>query len=101
MQVSYTREASHSFRLHNFPINIHSISLDPDEDHMDSTVFEGLQEFITEMDESERDKFLNRTLKTICHFAKNLKLERPPRGLNFSLQQNVDAVEFEVKFVAW
>lgn len=81
--------------------NFHSISLDPDEDHMDSTVFEGLQQFITEMDEMERDRFLNHTLKTICRFAKNLKHQRPPRGLNFSLQQNADTVEFEVKFVAW
>lgn len=79
----------------------HSISLDPDEDHMDSTVFEGLQQFITDMSDSERDKFLNHTLKIICRFAKNLKNHRPPRGMNFSLQQNVDCVEFEIKFVAW
>lgn len=82
-------------------MNFDSISLDPDEDHMDNTVFEGLQQFIIEMDETERDQFLNHTLKTICRFAKNLKLHRPPRGMNFSLQQNVDTVEFEVKFVAW
>jgi poly(ADP-ribose) glycohydrolase len=68
---------------------------------MDSTVFEGLQQFINEIDATERDKFLNHTIKIICRFAKNLKLHRPPRGLNFSLQQNVDCVEFEVKFVAW
>lgn len=68
---------------------------------MDSTVFEGLEQFINELDTSERDKFINRTLKTICQYAKNLKLHRPPRGMNFSLQQNVDSVEFDVKFVAW
>jgi poly(ADP-ribose) glycohydrolase len=68
---------------------------------MDSTVFEGLQLFIDELDDTERDKFLNHTLKTICRFAKNLKIHRPPRGMNFSLQQNVDCVEFEIKFVAW
>lgn len=82
-------------------MNSHSISLDPDEDHMDSTVFEGLQQFINELDAAERDKFLNRTIKTICQYAKSLKLHRPPRGMNFSLQQNVDSVEFDVKFVAW
>ena len=82
-------------------LSFRSISLDPDEDHMDGTVFDGLRDFISEMDEAERDKFLNYTLKTICRFAKNLKQQRPPRGLNFSLQQNVDSVEFEVKFVAW
>jgi poly(ADP-ribose) glycohydrolase len=80
---------------------IHSISLDPDEDQMDNTVFDGLRQFISEMSELERDKFLNSTLKTICRYAKNLKLHRPPRGMNFSLQQNSDSVEFEVKFIAW
>lgn len=88
-------------KLFSSSSNFHSISLDPDEDHMDSTVFDGLRQFISEMDEPERDKFLNHTLRTICRFAKNLKHQRPPRGLNFSLQQNVDSVEFEVKFVAW
>lgn len=78
-----------------------SISLDPDEDHMDGTVFDGLRQFITEMSEVERDKFLNHTLPTICRYAKNLKNHRPPRGMNFSLQQNIDSTEFEVKFVAW
>lgn len=69
---------------------------------MDSTVFDGLRLFITQdMDETERDKFLNTTLKSICRFAKSLKSHRPPRGMNFSLQQNVDSVEFEVKFIAW
>lgn len=82
-------------------MNISSISLDPEEDHMDSTVLDGLRQFIEEeLDELERDKFLNHTIKTICRFAKDLKQQRPPRGLNFSLQQDADAVEFEVKFVA-
>lgn len=69
---------------------------------MDSTVHDGLRLFITQdMDETERDKFLNSTLKSICRFAKNLKHHRPPRGMSFSLQQNADSVEFEVKFVVW
>lgn len=100
MQVSLLHTLVGNF-LNKFPItSVFSISLDPDEDHMDSTVFDGLKQFIDELDELERDKFLNHTIKTICRFAKNLKLHRPPRGLNFSLQQNVDSVEFEVKFVA-
>ncbi|CRK97424.1 CLUMA_CG010813, isoform A [Clunio marinus] len=77
-----------------------NISLDPDEDHMDSTVFNGLRQFINEMEDMERDKFLNHTIKIICRYAKNLKQYRPPRGMNFSLQQNIDSVEFDVKFVA-
>lgn len=76
--------------------------MDPEEDYTDSTVFDGLRIFIEQdMDETERDKFLNKTLKCICRFAKNLKLYRPPRGMNFSLQQNADSVEFDVKFIAW
>ena len=76
--------------------------MDPEEDHTDSTVFDELRIFIEQdMDETERDKFLNTTLKCICRFAKNLKLHRPPRGMNFSLQQNADSVEFDVKFIAW
>jgi hypothetical protein len=107
MQVSLKslKKFPHSIKNFHLSANFHiqnSISLDPDEDHMDSTVFDGLRLFITQdMNETERDKFLNTTLKSICRFAKNLKLHRPPRGMNFSLQQNVDAVEFEVKFVAW
>ena len=76
--------------------------MDPEEDFTDSTVFDGLRIFIEQdMDETERDKFLNKTLKCICRFAKILKLYRPPRGMNFSLQQNADSVEFDVKFIAW
>ncbi|KAL7033760.1 hypothetical protein ACKWTF_007714 [Chironomus riparius] len=86
------------FSLHK---RAYSISLDPEEDYTDSTVFDGLRIFIEQdMDETERDKFLNKTLKCICRFAKNLKLYRPPRGMNFSLQQNADSVEFDVKFIA-
>jgi poly(ADP-ribose) glycohydrolase len=78
-----------------------SISLDPEEDQMDNTIFDGLKIFIiNDLNEMERDKFLNSTLKCICQFAKNLKKYKPPRGMNFSLQQNVDSVEFELKFVA-
>lgn len=80
-----------------FPIN--SISLDPEEDETDSTVHDGLRDFIAELSDDERDKFLS-VVKIICRFAKNLKNHRPPRGMNFSLQQNSDVYELDVKFVA-
>jgi hypothetical protein len=80
---------------------ISSVSLDPDEDHLDSTVLTGLKSFIeNDMDESERNHFLNHTLKILCRYAKNLRQNKPPRGLIFSLQQNCDSVEFNYKFVA-
>ena len=75
--------------------------MDPEEDHLDGTVFDGLRTFVLEeMDKTERDNFLNHTIKILCRFAKNLKQNRPPRGMNFSLQQNLDAVEFDGQFVA-
>lgn len=76
-----------------------SISLDPEEDQTDSTVYDGLRDYITSLTDDERDKFLA-VLKVICRFAKNLKVYRPPRGMNFSLQQNSDVYELDVKFVA-
>lgn len=88
------------FSLHflsSHPIN--SISLDPEEDETDSTVHDGLRDFIAELSDDERDKFLS-VVKIICRFAKNLKNHRPPRGMNFSLQQNTDVYELDVKFVA-
>ncbi|KAG5680221.1 hypothetical protein PVAND_009745 [Polypedilum vanderplanki] len=78
-----------------------NISLDPEEDQMDSTILDGLRDFITnDMDDMEREKFYSTTLKCICRFAKSLKNYRPPRGICFSLQQNSDSMEFEVKFIA-
>lgn len=78
-----------------------SISVDPEEDHFDTEVLDGLKQFIqTDLDESERHHFINHTLKILCRYAKNLRQYRPPRGMEFSLQQNTDSVEFEYKFVA-
>lgn len=78
-----------------------NISVDPEEDHFDTEVFDGLKNFIqNDMDEKERDHFIKHTLKILCRYAKNLKHYRPPNGLSFSLQQNADCVEFEYKFVA-
>lgn len=87
--------------MEDFFFQSFSISLDPEEDHLDGTVFDGLRTFVIEdMNKAERDNFLNHTIKILCRFAKNLKQNRPPRGMNFSLQQNLDAVEFDGQFVA-
>ena len=75
--------------------------MDPDEDQIDNSVMDGLKNFIlNDFDEAERDYFLNNTLNTLCVCAKNLKLKRPPRGMEFSLQQNLDGVEIDSDFVA-
>ena len=77
-----------------------SISLDPEEDHLDRTVFEGLRLFLNDIDEGERKNFLNNTIKTLCFYAKNLKHHKPQLGISFSLQQINDSVDFPTGFVA-
>lgn len=68
--------------------NAHSISLDPDEDKRDSTIFDGLKRYmISEMSADECMHFKTVTLRNLAKRAQTLKSLRPPRGLNFSLQQ--------------
>lgn len=64
------------------------MSLDPDDDKRIDTVFDGLRTYVTEhMTTEERDHFITVTLKNIAKRAQSLKTNRPPRGLEFSLQQ--------------
>ncbi|XP_058115923.1 uncharacterized protein LOC131288508 [Anopheles ziemanni] len=78
-----------------------NVSLDPDEDGKDTTVFEGLRHFVERtMDAVERDHFLAQTVKSLARHARNLKLHRPPRGLSFSLQQQADSYELSYRLVA-
>lgn len=64
------------------------MSLDPDDDERDSTVFDGLRLFIeNDLTEEERSRFLGTTIRNLAKQAQNIKALRPPRGLNFSLQQ--------------
>lgn len=69
--------------------NTHSsVSLDPDEDKRDPTLFDGLKSFVTnEMNALEMEHFLSVTIKTLAKRAQSLKVHRPARGLEFSLQQ--------------
>lgn len=65
-----------------------SVSLDPDEDKQDATIFDGLKDYlINDMTKDECTHFKTVTLKNIAKRAQSLKSLRPPRGLNFSLQQ--------------
>lgn len=84
--------------------NIHdlcNVSLDPDDDERDSTVFDGLRLFIeNDLTEEERSRFLGTTIRNLAKQAQNIKALRPPRGLNFSLQQQADCVELDHNFVA-
>lgn len=64
------------------------MSLDPDEDKRDPTVFDGLKNFVTnELDGSEKEHFVSVTMKNLAKRAQSLKMHRPARGLEFSLQQ--------------
>lgn len=64
------------------------MSLDPDEDEYDATLFDGLLDFIqNDMDSDEREHFRTVTLRNMAKHARNLKSLRPSRGISFSLQQ--------------
>uniref|UniRef100_A0A146LEU2 poly(ADP-ribose) glycohydrolase n=1 Tax=Lygus hesperus TaxID=30085 RepID=A0A146LEU2_LYGHE len=85
-------------RIHN----LCNVGLDPDEsDAPDLEVFNGLEKFLMEsLDDDERSVFFTQTLPCMAKRALDLKRLRPPNGLHFSLQQQVDRVEFERDFVA-
>lgn len=71
-----------------FLILFHSVSLDPDEDKRDTTIFDGLRNYLlNEMTEDECKHFKTITLRNLAKRAQSLKSLRPPRGLSFSLQQ--------------
>lgn len=71
-----------------FSILFHSVSLDPDEDKRDTTIFDGLKNYLlNEMTEDECKNFKTITLRNLAKRAQSLKSLRPPRGLSFSLQQ--------------
>lgn len=78
-----------------------NVSLDPDDDGKDTGVFDGLRHFVEQqLGEEERAHFLGHTVRQIARHARNLKLYRPPRGLNFSLQQQTDCYELSYRLVA-
>lgn len=72
----------------SLPVRACSISLDPDEDKRDTTIFDGLKRYmISEMSADECAHFKTVTLRNLAKRAQSLKSLRPPRGLSFSLQQ--------------
>lgn len=65
-----------------------SVSLDPEEDKLDPTIFYGLHTFLkNDLNQTELNHFISSTIKNIVNRALSLKLYKPPKGLNFSLQQ--------------
>lgn len=67
---------------------MYSVSLDPDEDKRDPTLFDGLRNFVTnELEKCEKEHFISVTIKNLAKRAQSLKMHRPARGLEFSLQQ--------------
>lgn len=70
----------------------HSVSLDPDDDDRTENVYAGLQTFVTtQMTAFEREHFTANTIKSMARRAQSLKMHRPPRGLEFSLQQQSES----------
>lgn len=85
LSASFTSNFAFSF-LSLFFWN--SVSLDPDEDKRDSTIFDGLKHFmLNEMSDEDCQYFKTVTLRNLAKRAQSLKAVRPPRGLSFSLQQ--------------
>lgn len=67
---------------------MNSVSLDPDEDKRDPTIFDELKNYmLNEMSDEECQHFKTVTLRNLAKRAQSLKTVRPPRGLSFSLQQ--------------
>lgn len=75
------------------------MSLDPDEDKRDPTQFDGLRHFVTnELEISEQTHFISVTIKNLAKRAQSLKMHRPARGLEFSLQQQ-GITNFDTNFI--
>lgn len=67
---------------------IRSVSLDPDEDKRDTTIFDGLKDYmLNELTDDQCQHLKTVTLRNLAKRAQSLKALRPPRGLSFSLQQ--------------
>lgn len=67
---------------------IRSVSLDPDEDKRDTTIFDGLKDYmLNELTDDQCEHLKTVTLRNLAKRAQSLKALRPPRGLSFSLQQ--------------
>lgn len=69
-------------------LSMFSVSLDPDEDKRDTTIFDGLKNYmLNELTDDECQHLKSVTLRNLAKRAQSLKALRPPRGLSFSLQQ--------------
>ncbi|XP_070531013.1 uncharacterized protein [Cardiocondyla obscurior] len=78
-----------------------NISLDPEEDVQDVDLFSKLGTFLdNDLDLTEREQVLTKTIPRLVERAKALKSTKPPQGLHFSLQQQGDSVEYSYAFVS-
>lgn len=94
MQVSFSFiscKCITSYQLYvnlDFVFMLNSVSLDPDEDKRDTTIFDGFKNYLlNELSADESKHFRTVTLRNLAKRAQTLKSLRPPRGINFSLQQ--------------
>lgn len=75
----------------------YSVSIDPDEEEHDESLFDGLHDFLQNgIDDNEREHFKTFTLKNLAKRAQSLKSLRPPRGISFSLQQQRKIIIFSL-----
>lgn len=90
-RLTLLQQTDDTYMILEIMLRIHdlcNVSLDPDEDKRDATVFDGLKNFmLNEMTDEECTHFKTVTLRNLAKRAQTLKSLRPPRGLNFSLQQ--------------
>ncbi|XP_055676679.1 uncharacterized protein LOC129785978 isoform X3 [Lutzomyia longipalpis] len=78
-----------------------NVSLDPDEDKRDCTIFFGLRTYMNSLiAPSEREHLLLHTIPNIARRAQELRSHRPARGMSFSLQQHTEGAELQYPFVA-
>lgn len=84
-----------------------SIGLDPEEldrpcgSAEEEHLFEGFTRFLmNELSATERQHFMEKTIKRIATLAASIKELRPANGLRFSLQQQSTCTELNRKFVA-
>ncbi|GAB0099238.1 Poly(ADP-ribose) glycohydrolase [Sergentomyia squamirostris] len=78
-----------------------NVSLDPDEDKRDCTIFFGLHLYMNNhLTPTEKDHLLQNTIPNIARRAQELKQLKPARGLSFSLQQHSESIHLDYSFAA-
>ncbi|XP_055326959.1 uncharacterized protein LOC129580499 isoform X2 [Sitodiplosis mosellana] len=103
-RLTLLQQTDDTYMILEIMLRIHdlcNVSLDPDEDKRDATIFDGLKNYmLNEMTDEECQRFKTVTIRNLAKRAQSLKAVRPPRGLSFSLQQQPDKVKLSYDLVA-